>query len=254
MSNLSESHLYERRERVFLILAAIFLSSMTLLNVIGLTRFIQWGPLSLAVGVLPYPLTFLCTDLISELYGKKRASFLVWVGLGLNIFVIFILYLGQWFDPVADTQKPPWQVLNLAEPVTLPTGEKVEGEVSLFSIIYACTAGSIFASMVAYVTAQFCDVHTFHFLKRLTKGKALWLRNNLSTLSSQMVDSVAVASIVFGAAFYRGEIGLKAVLVILFSNYAFKMLAALVDTLPFYLGVRYLGPYLRMSREEIAAK
>jgi uncharacterized PurR-regulated membrane protein YhhQ (DUF165 family) len=57
-----------------------------MLNVIGITRFIELGSLQLAVGVLPYPLTFLCTDLISEIYGKKRANFLVWVGLGINFW------------------------------------------------------------------------------------------------------------------------------------------------------------------------
>ena len=66
--------LRERRERVFLVLAAVFLGAMTLLNVVGITRFIQLGPLALAVGVLPYPLTFLCTDLVSELYGRARAT------------------------------------------------------------------------------------------------------------------------------------------------------------------------------------
>ena len=78
----------ERRERTFLVLAGIFLSAMTLLNVVGITRFIQFGPLALAVGVLPYPLTFLCTDLISELYGKARANFLVSVGLGINFLIL----------------------------------------------------------------------------------------------------------------------------------------------------------------------
>ena len=80
--------LEERRERVFLILAGIFLCAMTMLNIIGITRFVN-RPMSLAVGVLPYPITFLVTDLISErLYGQARANFLVWVGLGLNPFVL----------------------------------------------------------------------------------------------------------------------------------------------------------------------
>ena len=60
-----------RRERVFLALAGVFLCAMTMLNILGITRFVQLGPWALAVGVLPYPLTFLCTDLISELYGKN---------------------------------------------------------------------------------------------------------------------------------------------------------------------------------------
>ena len=84
----------ERRERTFLVLAGIFLSAMTLLNVVGITRFIQLGPLALAVGVLPYPLTFLCTDLISELYGRARANFLVSVGLGINCLILAVLTLG----------------------------------------------------------------------------------------------------------------------------------------------------------------
>ena len=83
----------ERRERVFLVLAGFFLCAMTMLNIIGITRFIQLGPMALAVGVLPYPLTFLCTDLISELYGRARANFMVTVGLGLNFFILGTMWL-----------------------------------------------------------------------------------------------------------------------------------------------------------------
>jgi uncharacterized PurR-regulated membrane protein YhhQ (DUF165 family) len=93
---LSAGELTERRERVFLVLAGVFLSAMTLLNVIGITKFIQLGPLALAVGVLPYPLTFLCTDLISELYGKSRANFLVTVGLFINAFILLVMTAGDY--------------------------------------------------------------------------------------------------------------------------------------------------------------
>ena len=92
---LSAGELTERRERVFLVLAGVFLSAMTLLNVIGITKFIQLGPLALAVGVLPYPLTFLCTYLISELYGKSRANFLVTVGLFINAFILLVIVGSQ---------------------------------------------------------------------------------------------------------------------------------------------------------------
>ena len=74
MNTVTGAALTERREQVFLVLAGVFLSAMTLLNVIGITKFIQLGPFALAVGVLPYPITFLCTDLVSELFGKKRAK------------------------------------------------------------------------------------------------------------------------------------------------------------------------------------
>ncbi len=239
--------LSEKRERVFIILAAIFFASMTLLNVIGLTRFIRFGPLALAVGVLPYPLTFLVTDLISELYGKSRANFVVWVGLGLNIFVISILFLGQWMAAVEPASQPPWQVLYLAKPVMLATGTIVDGRIELFDLIYACSAGSVVASMIAYITAQFFDVHIFHFLKRKTNGKALWLRNNVSTLCSQMIDSVAVIGITFGASLLAGEMTTVAFVTLLFSNYLFKMLAALADTLPFYFLVYKLRKTLDIT-------
>ena len=119
----------ERRERVFLVLAGVFLSAMTLLNVIGITRFVQLGPLALAVGVLPYPLTFLCTDLICELYGRARANFLVTVGLGINILILLVLTVWQSLPAVSPDMMPPWQVLQLAEAVALPNGTTVVGSV-----------------------------------------------------------------------------------------------------------------------------
>ena len=245
-------HIRERRERVFIILAAVFLCAMTLLNVIGITRFIQIGPLALAVGVLPYPLTFLCTDLICELYGRARATFLVSVGLGLNIFILAVMTLGDLIPAVPEATMPPWQIINLSSPVALPNGETVSGQVGLYQLIYATTSGAVFASMLAYVAAQYCDVQLFHFWKRLTNGKHLWLRNNFSTLISQMVDSLMVVTVTFGAVFYRGEITIETLLLLVGSNYAFKALAALADTLPLYFLVSRLRPFLQLGANEYA--
>lgn len=239
--------LHERRERVFLVLAGTFLAAMTLLNVIGITRFIEIGPLALAVGVLPYPLTFLCTDLISELYGKKRASFVVWLGLGINLFVLAVLWAGHRLPAVSPDKQPPWQVLSLAQPVPLPNGEVLEGSIEFFQLIYACTTGAVAASMVAYLLAQLCDVHLYHFWKKVTRGKHLWLRNNGSTMVSQWVDSFTVISITFGAAFFRGEMTLETVLILMGGNYLFKFSAAAIDTLPFYILVQKLSHYLEIE-------
>ncbi|CAM2070697.1 queuosine precursor transporter [Sulfidibacter corallicola] len=252
------AELHERRERVFLLLAGIFLGSMAMLNIIGITRFIHIGPLALAVGVLPYPLTFLCTDLISELYGRRRANWLVFTGLIVNLVVIGTVWLGQALPPISEAARPewlpegswnppPWQMLSLTEPVPLPNGAVLEGSGSLFYIIYACTAGAVVASMFAYMAAQFCDVALFHFWKKLTKGKHLWLRNNGSTLVSQLVDSTMVIMITFGGAFFRGEKKFVELLVLIGSGYLFKMTVALLDTLPFYAGVHYLGRYLQID-------
>ena len=248
---MDSNTLTERRERVFLVLAGFFLCAMTLLNVIGITRFIQIGPLALAVGVLPYPLTFLCTDLISELYGRRRANFLVWVGFSLNFFILGVMWLGSSLASVTPEQQPPWQAIQLAENLALPNGEVLSGSVELFTLIYACTSGAVFASMMAYIAAQFCDVQLFHFIKKLTKGKHLWLRNNVSTLTSQAVDSIMVISITFGAVFLAGGITIGAMLILVGSSYLFKVSVALLDTLPFYLLTSRLKSYLEIDNEEI---
>lgn len=238
-----------RREQVFLLLAGFFLCAMTLLNVIGITRFVELGPLALAVGVLPYPLTFLCTDLVSELYGRRRANFLVTVGLLMNIFIILVLTLANHLPSVSPAAMPPWQTLELAQEISLPNGNLISGSVELFHLIYACTAGSVLASMLAYVAAQYCDVYLFHFWKRLTKGRHLWLRNNFSTLISQGVDSVTVVTVTFGAAYLAGAVSLHQVLILMGSNYLFKMLVALFDTIPLYILVHYLRRYLDLEDE-----
>ena len=170
---MSDLGVEERRVRVFVILAGFFLAAMALLNVVGLTRFIQLGPLSLAIGVLPYPLTFLMTDLISELYGRERANFVVVLGFAVNLFVFALLYFGMNLPAVATELQPPWQVLDLSASVALPNGTEASGETPLFTFIYACSAGSMMASMLSYLAAQTVDVQIFHYLKKKTKGKHL---------------------------------------------------------------------------------
>ncbi|MFT4614049.1 MAG: putative integral membrane protein (TIGR00697 family), partial [Bacteroidia bacterium] len=108
------------------------------------------------------------------------------------------------------------------------------------------------ASMIAYIAAQYCDVQLFHFWKRVTKGKHLWIRNNFSTLMSQMVDSVMVISVTFGAAFFRGEMAFNTLLVLVGSNYLFKATVALLDTGPLYLAVYYLRSFLQLQPGELA--
>ena len=244
---ISNSALQERRERVFLMLAGFFLCAMVLLNVIGISRFIQIGKMQLAVGVLAYPLTFLCTDIISELYGRARANFMVTVGLLLNFFILAIMWLANALPAIDPSVQPPWQTLNLATPVGLPNGSQLDGQVELFSLIYANTAGAVFASMLAYVFAQYIDVFLFHWIKKKTNGKHLWLRNNGSTIVSQAVDSVAVIMVTFGAVILAGGMTLNAVMLLMLSNYLFKLAAALIDTPLIYLAVRKLRPYLGLE-------
>jgi len=253
----SVTELHERRERVFLVLAGIFLGCMTMLNILGITRFVHIGPMALAVGVLPYPLTFLCTDFISEFYGRRRANFVVWVGLLLNVVLFVFLWMGHQLPGISETVRPawletgswnppPWQTLELAQPMSLPLGGETN-TIDLFELIYLCTYGSVVASMVAYIAAQFCDVYLFHLWKKVTKGKHLWIRNNGSTMISQLIDATTVVFIVFWAPFSSGEKTLKQMLVLVGSNYFFKLVVAAADTIPFYVGVRLLSRYLSIN-------
>jgi uncharacterized integral membrane protein (TIGR00697 family) len=243
---IEASSLHARRERVFLVLAGFFLGSMTMLNILGVARFVDLSfevlgvqiPLALAVGVLPYPLTFLCTDFISELYGRRRANFVVWVGLALNGWVVFIIWLAGVLPP-----------LPVIEATTgLPA---TDDYTFAFYRIRQLTLGAVFASMFAYMAAQFCDVYLFHFWKRLTAGRHLWLRNNGSTLVSQFVDSFCVITITHywarGIPIDGAEAVWPQLWVFIASGYVFKMAVALLDTLPFYLGVRWLSRYLQID-------
>ncbi len=234
-----------RREVVFVILSGLFLGSLAVLNILGISRQIDLSftigtvriPFVVFVGVLPYPITFLCTDFISELYGKKRASLVVWVGLGLNIWVLFILWLGGVLPPRTELG---------------PDGLPVIGHPDrTFFQIRKWTSMATMASMIAYLTAQMVDVHVFHMIKRVTKGRALWLRNNGSTLTSQMVDSLAVILITYfftnAISITPGETVFHTLVILIFSNYLFKMTAALLDTIPFYIGTKWLSRYLQID-------
>ncbi len=245
-ATVDEEKYRRRREVVFIILSGFFLGTLAILNILGISRQIDLSftffgrtiPFVVFIGVLPYPITFLCTDFISELYGKKRATMVVWTGLILNIWVLFILWLGGALPP-----RPEFGPDNLPFP---------DDPQRTFFQIRQWTFGATIASMIAYLTAQFVDVHIFHFFKRLTKGRALWLRNNGSTLTSQMIDSISVVTITWFFAksainIQPGESVTHAIIILILSNYVFKMVSALLDTIPFYIGTRFLSKYLNLD-------
>ena len=255
MADTAEPNFEKRRQRVYLILSGVFLGTLALLNVLGISRFLDLSfelfginiPMVVAIGVLPYPITFLCTDLISELFGEKKARDMVWVGLLLNGWVVFLLWLGG--------------VLPGFEPMDPATGlpqTDAAGRLPVFFEVRQLAFGAVAASMIAYLAAQFCDVRLFHFWKRLTGGRHLWLRNNASTMTSQMVDTSAVILITH---FYAHALPIDEaaplapqLLTFILSGYVFKLLVAAVDTGPVYLLVRWLRPYLGLTGTEEATE
>lgn len=246
---LAEGTLYKRREGFFLVLAGLFLGTLAMLNILGITRFLKLFSIervgaddivfAVAVGVLPYPLTFLCTDFISELYGKARANAVVWVGFLLNLWVVAILWLGG--------ALPGFEQLGADGTMVRDAADRLP----VFFEVRTLAFGAVAASMIAYLIAQLVDVHVFHFWKRLTKGKHLWLRNNGSTLVSQLVDTFAVILITYFATTQLDKVvgdgnPWPQLLLLIVTGYVFKVVAAGVDTVPFMLGAPRLARWLRL--------
>ncbi|WP_289046047.1 queuosine precursor transporter [uncultured Olleya sp.] len=213
-------------QKIYLLLGALFITSLVVSNLI-FQKFFYWYPFDItlfgaklfeiSVGILPYPITFLITDLISEIYGKKRANQIVIAGIFASVFSLLIVFTAN----------------------TVPATNWSPVSDGLFTTVFGNTIIAVFASMMAYLLAQLVDIQIYHFWKRMTNGKHLWLRNNFSTFLSQFVDTFSVLFLLCSF----GEIGWDKFYGLLISGFIFKVLIALIDT-PFL----YLGVYLFKKR------
>ncbi|MDA0757717.1 MAG: queuosine precursor transporter [Bacteroidetes bacterium] len=208
--------------KIYLYLAALFITSLVVSNLI-FQKFFYWYPFDLSiggiqlfelsVGILPYPITFLVTDLISEIYGQKKANQVVIAGIFASFFSLLIILIS---DSVPALSSSP-----------------LDNET--FSKVFSLSGLAVLASMSAYLFAQFIDIKIYHFWKTLTKGKMLWLRNNFSTFSSQIIDTVTVISLLclFQVLSWDSFWGL------IISGIVFKIVMALLDTPLLYLFVYF---------------
>ena len=209
------AHQNSFKDQFFLVLVGIFIASLITCNLIA-NKFVAvdmgFRVFIISAGILPYPLTFLVTDLISELYGQKKANLVVFSGFIASLFVLLFLWLGGQFNAIPESSVSD----------------------SIYNSVFRNAWRLIAASMVAYLFAQVIDVRIFHFWKKLTNGKHLWLRNNGSTIASQLVDTTLVICILFVGVWNSDQI-LSAII----DGWLFKMLMALLDT-PIIYGVIYL--------------
>lgn len=214
--------------QLFIILSSVFIASLVSCNLI-FQKFFSidiWIPFigdytfEQSVGLLAYPVTFLVTDIISEIYGQKRANQVVASGLIASIFMLVLVTISDLIPSAA------FGTGNI-----FAYNSATQTEENIFHIVFGLSSAAVFASMVAYLFAQFIDVRLFHFWKNLTKGKHLWLRNNASTILSQCVDTFLVLFLLcyfnvipwekFGPYFING--------------FLFKIFFAAFDTPFFYL-------------------
>ncbi len=214
--------------QIFLIMAAVFITSLVVSNLI-FQKFVSVNffgiyTFEVSVGILPYPLTFLITDIISEVYGKKMAQSVVTAGIFASLFSLLFVYAGELANAT------PWS------PIDNP----------LYSKVFGATAIAVFASMMAYLTAQYIDIQIFHFWKRVTKGKMLWLRNNFSTVTSQFIDTSTVLLLLCSF----GKIEWSRFDDLLLSGFLFKVMMALLDTPFFYACVYFFNKRFKLKRGE----
>ena len=197
--------------KAYLILESLFIASLFTCNLIA-NKFVVvdffFKEFRLSAGVLAYPVTFLITDILSEIYGKVKTRRVVLSGFFASLFVLFILWLGGVFSsiegsPVNDDQ---------------------------YNYVFQNAWRIIFASMIAYLSAQLIDVRLFHFWKKLTKGRHLWLRNNASTIASQLIDTSLVVFVLFVGKKTNNEM-----ISLIIDGWLFKTLCAFFDTPIFYL-------------------
>ena len=220
---------FSRRDRVYVVLAVLFVTLLILTNIIGQKLFLLFGE-TLTAGLITYPLTFLITDLVSEIYGKRRADRMVVMGFAMTLVMLVIVQIS-----IALPASPIW---GSTIAVGLADGPAMQNAwLGSFGVGWWLVTGS----MCAYLIAQLIDNWLFHFWRQLTNGKHLWLRNNGSTMFSQLVDTFIVNSFLFYGAFgWEFVAGLKVMGVI----YLFKLAIAALDTPLCYLAIGGLKRYL----------
>ena len=206
----------EKSKKIYLYLAAIFIAALVVCNLIAnkfITIDLGFKTFVISAGVLPYPITFLITDILSEIYGKKKTARIVWAGFGASLFVLGVLLLAQQFTAIA--------------------GSPVDDET--FNKVFGNSWRVIFASMTAYLCAQLIDVRIYHFWKEKTAGKHLWLRNNFSTVFSQLVDTTLVVCVLFLGVRSHSEI-----IQFILDGWLFKILCAFIDTPLLYASTAFI--------------
>ena len=220
--------------KIYSILMSVFVVTLVLTNIIGTKIFLLFDqslpnglfgtPLALTAGIITYPITFLVTDVTSEIFGKARASLMVIVGFFCSLLSLIIISI----------------VLRLTPSEVWLTGtpySTLDQMVLAFDTVFTLPGVLIFASMTAYLVAQLIDVNIFHMIKKITNSKYLWLRNNVSTMISQLIDTIIVNTIFLG---FGMGLSFDIVYKIIIANYLVKIIFAAIDTPIVYLIVNFI--------------
>ena len=187
---------------------AVFIMSLLVANVVA-GKVVDLFGFIVPAAVVAYGITFLCTDVINEIWGKEEAKKTVKLGFKIQVASMVLILLAIWLPPAIFA---------------------IDFNIS-FKTVLGQNVRVVFASLTAYTISQAHDVISFNFWKNKTKGKHKWIRNNLSTLTSQIIDTAIFITIAFWGL-------VPNLLWMIFSQYVVKAVIALIDTPFFYLLTR----------------
>jgi queuosine precursor transporter len=208
----------DRKQRLFVYLTGIFVAALLVSDLIG-GKFFRVGGLDFSVGMIPFPLTFLLTDIVNEFYGTEGARRLTYVGLCTALFV--------------------FAVINLA--IVLPTSPESPLAGDVFKSVIGSSVRLYIASLTAYLVGQLLDISIFFLVRRVTGERFLWLRSTGSTVVSQAIDSLTV-----GFVFLWGTKSVGFILRTARNGYLVKLVLAVGLTPVIYLGHGILHRYLHV--------
>lgn len=220
---MTKNHQLPKQEVRFLIVLCVFISCMSFINIVS-AKLWDFAGLTISAGIIAYWLTFPITDAIGEVFGKRRGFLVVWMGLLANVIVLGLSQVA----------------------VALPAAHFYQDQGALQKVLSSVPL-IVLASLLAYLLAQLHDVWAFDFWKKMTNGKHLWLRNNLSTMSSQLIDSVVFNGIAFFI-FATDRVSFSVFVSMTFGYWLFKVCIAIIDTPVVYA----LVAWLRSDEDESA--
>ncbi len=187
-------------------------TAIILANIQGPKLTVIFG-LETTMGVIFYSSIFFATDVLSENYGKREANKAVWMGFVVSVIVLFMLSFAVMYLPTDISE-----AAGFSQPLH-----------DAFVVIANFAPLMVFGSLTAYLISQKFDVWAFHKIKSMTGGKYLWLRNNGSTILSQMLDTA-----IFSLIIWAHEVGIAKALALGFAKFVFKIVIALIDTVFIY--------------------
>jgi len=212
----------KKEEKLYLLLG-LYVGALYAANLLGAKLIpLGFGGRGLSVSIIMFPFLFLVTDIVGEVYGKKKAESFVKIGL-ISLLVLLVWQLVA-VNITGAAPNPWYESFNLA-----------------YGTVFGMTIGFTIASIVAFFLGQKVDVFVFHFFKNKWKGKKLWLRNNLSTIIAQFIDTSVFILIAFFPRLLEGSFtffGLYGTVIIPY--WLAKIIVAALDTPLCYAGVKWL--------------